>query len=118
MPNEFNDEARVAERRVGFHAIWYVAILLALVGNAYLLFTTSHLGTGIKDVQKSVDEQLAKVNENIAAINAEEQQRLLSLSDEARRATEAAMQQARAEARKGNARVAAELARQQARSPS
>jgi hypothetical protein len=113
MPNEFEHEAPVTERRAGMHVIWYVAILLALVGNAYLLVTNGRLGASIKDVQKNADAQFAKVNENLAAVNAQVGDRLVALSADTSRETQAAVAKARAEARKSNARVTAELARQQ-----
>jgi hypothetical protein len=113
MPNELNNEAPGTERRVGMHAVWYVAIVLALAGNVYLLVNTSRLGASIKDVQKNVGAQIAEVNQNIAATNVQVQDRLQALSADTSRETRAAVAQARAEARKGNARVTAELARQQ-----
>jgi hypothetical protein len=113
MSTNFEEKAPEQHPRSGLHAIWYVAIVLALIGNAYLLFSTNRLATGVTELRQSVNTQIAKVNENVATASAEERQRMASLSDETRQSTAATLQLAKSEARKGTARVAAALTRQQ-----
>jgi septal ring factor EnvC (AmiA/AmiB activator) len=113
MSTDFEERAPEQRPRSGMHAIWYVAIALALVGNVYLLFSTTRLATGVTELRRSVDTQIAKVNDSLATSSAEERQQLLSLSEETRQSTAAALQQAKFETKKSTARVAAGLARQQ-----
>jgi hypothetical protein len=95
------------------HALWYVAIVLSLVGNVYLLFSASRLATGVARVHESLNAQIAKVHGEVAANIEEGHQRAMSLAEETRESAMAAAEQAKADARKSAARLAARLAQQQ-----
>ena len=116
MPEDFEYTAPETPERHSqprMHPIWYVAIVLALVGNVYLLFSASRLATGVAQVQQSLNAQIAKVHAEVAANLEASQQRAMSMVDETRQSAMAAAEQARADTRKSAARLAARLAEQQ-----
>jgi multidrug efflux pump subunit AcrA (membrane-fusion protein) len=116
MPEDFEYTAPETPERHSqprMHPIWYVAIVLALVGNVYLLFSASRLATGVAQVQQSLNAQIAKVHAEVAANLEASQQRAMSMVDETRQSAMAAAEQARADTRKSAAKLAAKLAQQQ-----
>lgn len=116
MPTEFehtDPETPEQHSQPRVHALWYVAIVLALVGNVYLLFSASHLATGVAQLQTSLDAQIAKVHAEVAANLEEGRQRVMSMTEETRQSAIAAAEQAKADTRNSAARLAARLAQQQ-----
>lgn len=116
MPTEYQDrvpETPEQHPRTGMHALWYVAIVLSLIGNVYLLFSASHLSTGIAQLQESLSAQVIKVNEQIATSSEESRQHAVALTQEARQAAMAAAERAKAEAQRSAAKMSARLSRQQ-----
>jgi hypothetical protein len=95
------------------HALWYVAIVLALVGNVYLLFSASRLATVVTRAQESLHAQIAKVDAEVATSIEASRQRVMSMAEETRQSAMAAAEQSKSDARKGAARLAARLAQQQ-----
>ena len=95
------------------HAVVYVAIVLLLIGNVYLLSTTSRLATGVSRVQENLDTQIASVNSQLATKLDESRQHAISLAQDARDSALAAAERARVEARRSAAKVSAKLAQQQ-----
>jgi hypothetical protein len=116
MPTDFEHtfpETPEQHSQPRMHALWYVAIVLSLVGNVYLLFSASRLATGVTRVQESLNAQVAKVHGEVAANFEESHQRAMSLAEETRESAMAATEQAKADARRSAARLAARLAQQQ-----
>ena len=96
------------------HMIWYAGTVLALAANAYLLFMTHDLASQANAARDSLAAQIAAVDQKASAGAQESQQRIDSVSSEARQEAAAALEQARAEDRKSNAKVASTLAAHQA----
>jgi rhamnose utilization protein RhaD (predicted bifunctional aldolase and dehydrogenase) len=96
------------------HVLWYAATVLSLAANAYLLFMTHDLATEADSARDALSEQIAAVDRKASAIDREGQQRMDSISTEARQEAAAALEQARAENRKSSAKVASTLASRQA----
>lgn len=92
------------------HMLWYAGTLLALAVNAYLLFMTHDLASQ----RDALAAQIAAVDQKASAGAQESQQRIDSVSAEARQEAAAALDQARADDRKSNAKVASTLAAHQA----
>jgi chromosome segregation ATPase len=115
--NDFEKEdVKTAQTRSGSrtHILWYAAIVLSLAANAYLLFMTHDLANGASQMHDALSAQISAVDQKVAADRDDSQQRIDSVSSEARQAAAVALQQATEDNRKNNARLASTLAKHQA----
>ncbi len=112
MTTDLPDNNPTAPERSRLHAGWYVAIVLALAGNVYLLFAAHETAKSVTQLRDTMAAQIAKVNENAAAASAaaaDNGKRMEALSEDARQSIAATLDQARSEAKRSSARVAASL---------
>jgi chromosome segregation ATPase len=95
------------------HVVWYAAVVLSLAANAYLIFMTHDLSTDAANSRDALTAQIAAVDQKVGAASREAQQRMESLSSEARQEAAAALDQARTEDRKSSARMTSALQQHQ-----
>ena len=107
-PNEPNEPTT---RRT--HPAWYVAIVLALAGNAALLVHSHNLANSLTEMQQSTQAELAKLQDQVARNTAESARHVDGVAQETRESVAAAQDQALKEARRSNAALSAKLAAQQ-----
>jgi len=107
-PNEPNEPTTR-----GTHPAWYVAIVLALAGNAALLVHSHNLTNSLTEMQQSTQAELAKLQDQVARNTAESARHVDGVAQETRESVAAAQDQALKEARRSNAALSAKLAAQQ-----
>ncbi|MGO9097712.1 MAG: hypothetical protein ACLQGV_21115 [Bryobacteraceae bacterium] len=95
------------------HAFWYVVIVLALVGNVYLLFSANRIAASVAQTRESLSLQIATLNQQLTSSLEESRQRVATVAEEARESALQAAERASSEARKSAAKVAAKLAQQE-----
>jgi len=94
--------------------IWYAATALSLAANAYLLFLTHDMANGANAMRDAFNAQIAALDQKVGTVSQDSQQRIDSVSEEARQEAAAALKQASAENRKTSAQMASTLAQHQA----
>jgi multidrug efflux pump subunit AcrA (membrane-fusion protein) len=100
-----------APRRL--HVFWYVAIVLALVGNVYLLFSTNRIAGSVAQTRESLSLQVATLNQQLTSSLEESRQHATTVAEDARQSALQAAERASQETRKSAAKVAARLAQQE-----
>lgn len=99
--------------RPRLHAFWYVAILLSLAANVYLLFAISHVSGAVTSNHETLGAQLAKLNNDLVTSLEQNRQSVTAVAQESRDSALLAAQQAKIEARKSAAKISAKLAKQE-----
>jgi multidrug efflux pump subunit AcrA (membrane-fusion protein) len=95
------------------HPFWYVAIVLALVGNVYLLFSTNRIAASVTQTRENLSLQMATLNQQLTSSLEESRQHAATVAEEARESALQAAERTSVEARKSAAKVAARLAREE-----
>ena len=95
------------------HPFWYIAIVLALVGNVYLLFSTNRIAASVTQTRENLSLQMATLNQQLTSSLEESRQHAATVAEEARESALQAAERASVEARKSAAKVAARLAREE-----
>jgi chromosome segregation ATPase len=95
------------------HAFWYVAIVLALVGNVYLLYSANRIAASVAQTRENLSLQVATLSQQLTSSLEESRQNAATVAEEARESALQAAERTRLEARKSAAQMASRLAEQE-----
>jgi len=99
-------------QRTGAHPVWYIALIIALVAIIGLFLDDRHISTDLADVRQSSQEQIARLNDQLAQKSAEIGQRTDAVAQEVRESTKAAADHAESALRRSSATLTAKLEEQ------